>query len=173
MHFAFRVEDFVLMGRTPHKGWLEPMRSEDRDIVHETLARLKLAGYGRRYVTSLSGGELQRVILAQALVQETDVLLLDEPTSHLDVYHQYDFLEHVQRLVADQGRTVVAVFHDLEQAARYARRLIVLDKGTIYASGETNRVLDDSLIARVFHMEAHLALERDVPRITYVRPLSS
>jgi iron complex transport system ATP-binding protein len=171
MQFAFRVEDFVLMGRTPHKQWLDPMSARDRGLVRDTLDRLNLAGYGRRYVTSLSGGELQRVILAQALVQETEVLLLDEPTAHLDVYHQYDFLEHVRRLVVDRGRTIVAVFHDLEQAARYAQRLIVLDSGRVVAAGTTRNVLDNDLIARVFHMEARLSLERDVPRITYLRPL--
>lgn len=151
--FDFTVEDLVLLGRSPHKRWLEGYSRDDRALLARALAGVELSGFADRSVLSLSGGELQRVFLAQAFVQEADLLLLDEPTAHLDVHHQFEFMEHVRGLVA-AGRTVLAVFHDLELAARYADRLVVLREGHVAAAGTPAEVLTEALIASVFRMQA-------------------
>lgn len=153
--FEFSVEELVLLGRAPHKSWLQPYGSEDRALVRRALAQVDLGGFADRSVLSLSGGETQRVFLAQALAQEADLLLLDEPTAHLDVHYQFTFMDQVQSLV-EQGRTVFAVFHDLELAARYADRLLVLQEGRLAAEGAPDDVLTPDLIARVFQMEANV-----------------
>ena len=171
LSFDFAVEELVLLGRTPHKGWLERYGPTDRSAVAHALARVDLAGFSRRSVLSLSGGERQRVFLAQALVQEADLLLLDEPTTHLDVHYQFEFLNVVRNLV-NAGRTVVAVFHDLELAARYADTLLVLQQGRMAATGAPAHVLTEALLAEVFRMEAYLAPASDgTLRISYERPV--
>ena len=153
--FDFTVADLVLLGRSPHKSWLQSYSAADRAQMRDALAHVELNGFADRSVLSLSGGELQRVFLAQALVQEADVLLLDEPTAHLDVHYQFTFMDQVQDLV-EQGRTIVAVFHDLELAARYADRLLVLDDGRLVADGPPAEVLTPGLIAQVFRMQAEV-----------------
>lgn len=171
--FDFTVEDLVLLGRAPHRGWLSRYQSEDRDRVREALKRVDLEGFVDRSVLSLSGGERQRVFLAQALVQEADLLLLDEPTSHLDVQYQFSVLQEVQSLVS-AGRTVITVFHDLERAARYADRLLILDEGRLVADGAPEAVLTPDCIADVFGMEAQVEPRHDGGvRIDYVGPVST
>lgn len=151
--FDFSVQELVLLGRAPHKSWLQSYSAQDRSMVREALTQVDLAGFAERSVLSLSGGELQRVFLAQALVQEADLLLLDEPTSHLDVHYQFAFMEQVAALVA-RGCAVFAVFHDLELAARYADRLLLLDGGRLVADGPPAAVLTPERIAQVFRMDA-------------------
>lgn len=151
--FDFKVEELVLLGRAPHKSWLQSYSTHDRSMVRDALAQVELAGFADRSVLSLSGGELQRVFLAQALVQEADLLLLDEPTSHLDVHYQFAFMEQVEALV-ERGCTIFAVFHDLELAARHAERLMLLDKGRLVADGLPADVLTPDRIGNVFRMEA-------------------
>lgn len=169
--FAFTVEEIVLLGRAPHKGLLSPITSTDRRKAREALARVDLAGFEDRIIHHLSGGEQQRVLLAQALAQEADLLLLDEPTAHLDVHHQYEFTEHVRTLV-DAGRTVVSAFHDLELAARYADHLLVLDHGRLAAQGAPEAVLTPELLASVFRMRAELIALPGAPlRIHYQAPV--
>lgn len=153
--FEFSVEEMVLLGRAPHKRWLQPYGAEDRSLVRRALAQVHLEGFADRSVLSLSGGEMQRVFLAQALAQEADLLLLDEPTAHLDVHYQFTFMDLVKDL-AHQGRTIFAVFHDLELAARYADRLLVLQKGRLAAQGPPGDVLTRDLIASVFNMDARV-----------------
>ncbi|GIV61573.1 ABC transporter ATP-binding protein [Rhodocaloribacter litoris] len=171
--FDFTVEELVLLGRAPHKGWLETDTRADRERVRRALARVDLAGFEKRSMLSLSGGEQQRVFLAQALVQEAELLLLDEPTAHLDVHHQFEFIDHVRGLVR-AGCTVIAAFHDLELAARFADRILVLDRGRLAAAGPPARVLTADLIAGVFRMEARLYPAEDGSlRIHYVGPLAA
>jgi len=169
--FDFTVEEFVLLGRTPHTGWLRSYRHEDRTCVARALREVDLEGFGSRSMLSLSGGELQRAFLAQALAQEAQLLLLDEPTSHLDVRYQYTFMDRVERLVK-RGRTACTVAHDLELAARYADRLLVMSDGRIIADGAPDDVVTPTLIAEVFGMQA--AVDRNPGgslRITYHGPV--
>jgi iron complex transport system ATP-binding protein len=170
--FDFTVEELVLLGRAPHRGWLPSYRAADRERVRSALARVDLEGFADRSVLSLSGGELQRVFLAQALAQEADLLMLDEPTSHLDVHYQFSFMEQVRALV-EAGRTVLTVFHDLERAARYAERLLVLHDRTLVADGPPAGVLTPDCIAEVFRMRARIERPADGPlRIEYRGPVT-
>lgn len=150
--FDFTVRELVALGRSPHVGWLA-RNSPGHNAIHAALAAVDLDGFADRSVLSLSGGERQRAFLAQALLQETPVLLLDEPIAHLDVRYQFQFLDRIRTLV-DEGRTVLAVFHDLEQAARYADRLLLLHNGALTASGPPADVLTPQRIASVFRMDA-------------------
>jgi iron complex transport system ATP-binding protein len=135
--------------------------------VAEALGALDLAALADRPVTHLSGGEQQRVMLAQALAQDAPLLLLDEPTAHLDVRHQ---LEHVTRVhdLAEAGRTVVAAVHDLELAARSAVRLLVLADGHVVADGPPAEVLTPDTLRRAFGVEAEVEAGPDGVRVRYL-----
>lgn len=170
LSFDFTVEELVMLGRAPHRGWLEPFQNGDRSLAREALEQVGMTRYADASVLALSGGERQRVLLAQALVQDTDLLLLDEPTTHLDVHFQYAFMERVRRLV-DDGRMLLVVFHDLQLASRFSDRLLVLHDGTLAADGPPDRVLTDGLLAEVFGMEAHVIEGSDGVHIRYQRPL--
>jgi iron complex transport system ATP-binding protein len=164
--FDFRVEDLVLLGRSPHKNWHSTFNREDRRLATEALDSVDLANLSSRSIHSLSSGEQQRVFLAQALAQEPDVLLLDEPTAHLDIHHRFAFLGHVREYV-ESGRTVVAAFHDLELAAQFADQLIILQQGQVATSGTPGEVLSANVIARVFRV--HATVSEDSGQITGIR----
>lgn len=169
--FDFRVIDLVLLGRAPHKSLLSVYDHADEQRASDALDRLDLAGFEERSFHSLSGGEQQRVFLAQALVQEADLLILDEPTTYLDVHHQFEFMEHVRTLV-DAGKTVIGAVHDLEMAARFADHLMIMDEGSVVGAGRPGDVMTSDLLARVFRMQASVVLPDDGPlRIDYMRPL--
>jgi iron complex transport system ATP-binding protein len=167
LSFDFTVMEFVLLGRSPHHGWLEPFGRSDAERVRAALAQVGLEGFEDRLVTQLSGGEQQRARLAQALVQDASLLLLDEPTAHLDVHHQFELMEYVRDLVS-AGQTVVSAFHDLPFAARFAQRLLVLYQGTVAADGPPQEVLTPRLLKEVFRMEAQV---HTIPEFT-IRYLS-
>ena len=157
---GFRVGELVAMGRLPHaRAWFGST-AEDDEAVERALVdadALELAG---RTADELSGGERQRVLVAMALAQEPQLLLLDEPTLHLDLAHQLAVLETIRRLRAQRGIAVVAVLHDLALAAAVAPRVAVLDRGRLVADGAPSAVLSPGLIRRVFNVEAeevHLA----------------
>ncbi len=160
--FDFLVRDYIMLGRLPHKGWLENENQDDVARVDAVLQALDLETLADRAIPSLSGGERQRVLLAQALVQETETLLLDEPTSHLDVYHQFDLLKRLKKLVA-AGKTVVVVFHDLMMAARFTDTLLALKDGRLVAAGATRKILTKELIRDTFNMAATLSYPEDAP----------
>lgn len=166
--FDFTVHDYVMMGRTPHKGWLEGENATDRSLVKQIVKDLDLEHLVDRTLPSLSGGERQRVVLAQAMVQDTAVLLLDEPTSHLDIYHQFDLLKRIRRFV-EAGKTVLVVFHDLSMAARFTDALLVLKDGRLVAQGKTSDVLNAQLIKDVFRMSATVdTSSNNLPHIQFL-----
>jgi iron complex transport system ATP-binding protein len=150
------VADYVLLGRTAHLPYLGVEGDDDRRIVAETLARLNLTDLAGRAVSTLSGGEQQRVVLARALAQQTPVLLLDEPTSALDIGHRQQVLELVDALRREYLLTVFAAMHDLTLAAQYADHLILLDRGRIVAAGAPRQVLTADRIAAHFGAEVHV-----------------
>ena len=164
--FDFRVEDLVLMGRSPHKPWHTVFNQDDRRLAAAALKSVDLAEFSSRSIHSLSSGERQRVFLAQALAQEPDILLLDEPTAHLDIHHRFAFLGHVREYV-ESGRTVVAAFHDLELAAQFSDQILVLKQGRVEAVGTPTTVLTAEVIARVFRVDA--TVSKDGNAITGVR----
>jgi iron complex transport system ATP-binding protein len=152
--FEFPVHDIVLMGRYPH---IARFRFENKNDYKKTESVMKNTGVyslRERAATELSGGEKQRVIIARALAQEPRILLMDEPTSHLDISHQLEVLDLVKNLVRDHGLMVVGVFHDFFMATRYCDRLIMLHKGRIISEGAVEDVLSEKNFADVFGVEA-------------------
>ena len=159
------VVDYVLLGRTPHRGVFAGDSPRDLEVVAATLDRLDLSGFDQRELTSLSGGERQRVVLARALAQETPILLLDEPTTALDLGHQQDVLELVDELRRSSGTTIIATVHDLTLAARYGDRVAMLSRGRIVDQGAPADVLTADAIADIFDARVRVLSEEDGPVI--------
>jgi iron complex transport system ATP-binding protein len=157
--FSFTVEEFILMGRYPHRGRLEPLKSYDFKIAEEVIALFDITPYRKRRVSSLSGGELQRVVLAQGLAQEPELLLLDEPTSHLDIGHQIRIMDLIRSLNKQKGLTVIAILHDLNLASYYCDTLVLLKEGKIFTSGPTENVLTYQNIEHVY--DTTVVVEKD------------
>jgi iron complex transport system ATP-binding protein len=144
------VADYVLLGRTPHVGLLQAPSTADRDICASVLTRLGLASYAGRTLGTLSGGELQRLVLSRALAQQAPVLLLDEPTSALDLGRRIDAMELVDELRIERGLTVVTVVHDLTLAGQFADTLALLHEGRLVSVGTPADVLRDDVLAEVY-----------------------
>ncbi|GAA2944518.1 ABC transporter ATP-binding protein [Kitasatospora cinereorecta] len=150
------VADLVSRGRYPHQGLLRQWSPEDERIVVESMASTGVGELADRYVDELSGGQRQRVWIAMALAQQTPLLLLDEPTTYLDIQHQIDVLDLCAELHETQGRTLVAVLHDLNHAARYATHLIALREGEIVAEGAPGDIVTAELVEEVFGMRCQI-----------------
>ncbi|MEU8097571.1 ABC transporter ATP-binding protein [Streptomyces rubiginosohelvolus] len=150
------VADLVARGRYPHQGLLRQWSPEDERVVNESMESTGVAELAERYVDELSGGQRQRVWIAMALAQQTPLLLLDEPTTYLDIQHQIDVLDLCAELHETQGRTLVAVLHDLNHAARYATHLIAMRDGAIVAEGAPSDIVDAELVERVFGMRCQV-----------------
>ncbi len=148
------VADLVARGRQPHQHWWSPWSDEDEAAVTTALTQAGITDLADRDVESLSGGQRQRVWVAMALAQRTDLLLLDEPTTFLDVAHQVEVLDLLTRLVREGRRTVVAVLHDLNQAARYADHLVAMKDGRVVSEGPPGDVVDAGLVLDVFGLHS-------------------
>jgi iron complex transport system ATP-binding protein len=149
--FDYSVEEIVAMGRYPYQGFFSGESGEDRAVIEKVIDRLDLKKFRDRPVQSLSGGEYQRVLLARVLVQQTHILLLDEPGNHLDLKHQ-TLLLGLLREEVNNGKTVVAVLHDLNQAMLYADKGILLNEGECVGMGKPSEFLNTSLIKDVFEV---------------------
>lgn len=163
------VGDYTLLGRTPH---LSPLGAEGhRDVAaaHAALVRLDLLDFTGRVLSTLSGGERQRVFIARALAQSAPVLLLDEPTTALDVGHQQQVLELVDRLRHEQALTVVSTMHDLTLAGQYADRLVLLDAGTVVAAGTAAEVLTEGNLRRYYGASVRIVADGDRPVVVPAR----
>jgi iron complex transport system ATP-binding protein len=167
------VADLVARGRYPHQSWVRQWSRDDEAVVAEALEWTDMAELADRPVDALSGGQRQRAWISMALAQGTDLLLLDEPTTYLDLAHQMDVLELVGRLHAERGRTVAVVLHDLNLAARYAQRLVAMKDGVLVASGTPAQVLTEELLADVFDLEARIVPDpvTGTPMVVPVRRL--
>ncbi|WP_173877768.1 ABC transporter ATP-binding protein [Streptomyces sp. 3214.6] len=150
------VADLVGRGRYPHQGILRQWSAEDERVVQESMAQTGVTELAGRYVDELSGGQRQRVWIAMALAQQTPLLLLDEPTTYLDIQHQIDVLDLCAELHEEQGRTLVAVLHDLNHAARYATHLIALRGGEVIAQGAPEDVVTARLVQEVFGLRCQV-----------------
>lgn len=157
------VEDLVARGRYPHQGVLKQWSDADGRAVALALKRANVLDLADRNVSDLSGGQRQRVWIAMALAQETPILLLDEPTTYLDIAHQVEVLNLARELQRD-GFTVVVVLHELNLAFRYATNLIVMREGSIVAQGEVNDIVTAELIERVYGLPCRLIIDPIVER---------
>ena len=161
------VAEYVLLGRTPHIGYFAAEGTADRRAAASALDRLELSSFAERPLGSLSGGEVQRVVLARALAQEAPILLLDEPTTALDLGRQQQALELIDALRTD-GLTVVSTMHDLTLAGQYAARLLLLDRGVVVAEGTPEEVLSVANLSA--HYDARVRVVQDEDGI-FVLPL--
>jgi len=163
------VREYVLLGRTPHLGLLGRPGASDRGAVGEAIARLDLDRLADRRLDALSGWERQRAVLARALAQGAPVLLLDEPTTALDVGRQQEVLELVGELRTERGLTVLGAMHDLTLAGQYADRLALLDGGRLVGEGWPAEVLTETLIARHYRARVHVTEVDGVPVVLPAR----
>ncbi|WP_276270863.1 ABC transporter ATP-binding protein [Haloarcula litorea] len=167
---SITVEKLVEHGRYPHRGFFESLTDADRAAIDRAIELAGVDHLRDRQVGSLSGGQKQLVWVAVVLAQETDVLLLDEPTTFLDLRHQLQVMDIVETLRDESDITVLLVLHDLEQAARYADHVVALDGGEVYARGPPEDVVTEELLADVFGVEADVESTETGPRVT---PLSA
>jgi iron complex transport system ATP-binding protein len=164
---AITVTDLVGRGRYPHQGWFRRWTPEDDAAVARALAATDTLDLAERPVDELSGGQRQRVWIAMALAQETDLLLLDEPTTFLDINHQVEVLDLLTDLVRTGGRTIVVVLHDLNLACRYADHIVAMKAGQIVAEGRPVEVMTENVVRDVFGMASRIVVDpvSDTPMI--------
>ncbi|MDO5031191.1 ABC transporter ATP-binding protein [Corynebacterium sp.] len=166
------VGDLVGRGRTPHQGLLGRWSQEDYDVVAESMDATGVTELAERPIDELSGGQRQRVWIAMALAQRTDILLLDEPTTYLDIKHQLDILDLVCELNEKRGTTIVMVIHDLNMAARYSHELIALRGGAVRAQGSPREVITEDTVRDVFGIES-VIIDDPVSGLPAVMPRST
>ncbi len=152
--FGFTVLEMVLMGRTPHLRRLQRAGEQDLEVALSSLNKTDMLALKDRNIMELSGGERQRAVIARALAQEPDLLLLDEPDSHLDIGHQIEIFDLLQELNAVQKLTLLCVSHDLNLASTYARKLILMQSGRLVASGSPKEILTPDLLKSVYGINA-------------------
>lgn len=156
-NFDFIVKDVVLMGRSPHKKLMERDNEVDFQIVDEALEMVGMKEYAYRQFSTLSGGEQQRIILARALAQQTDILILDELTNHLDINYQLQLLKTVSSL----DKTVVAAFHDLNIAAMFCDRIFAMKDGVIVEEGKVEEVITQEIIKKIYNVSSKVEKDQE------------
>ncbi|SCK03881.1 Probable siderophore transport system ATP-binding protein YusV [uncultured Clostridium sp.] len=154
INYEFKVYDIVMMGRVPHKGRFEGYNSEDKDRVKKAMKKADIWKFRDKLVTELSGGELQRVIAARALAQDTDIILLDEPTSHLDLQYQIEFLKIFKDICND--KVIIAVLHDLNLVSLFSDEIIMLKDGEVIDIGEADKVMTKENIKKVYNIDVDI-----------------
>ncbi len=164
---AFSVWETVLLGRAPHLNFLGQLSKQDEEIARQALKQVDGLDLINRRMGELSGGEQQRVLLARALAQQASVLLLDEPTTHLDLHHQMGLLERVKELAVEQKLTVLLALHDLNLAARYADKVVLLSEGRLVLSGLPREVLKAEVLSQVYQWPVQVREHpfKDVPLV--------
>lgn len=169
--FGFKTREIVAMGRTPHLGRFSPESAKDKEIINRAMGETETLDFAERLVTELSGGERQRVHLARALAQETELILLDEPTSNLDLTHQFEALQLIKNLTA-QGKTALAAIHDLSLAARFCDRLVLISGGRIQTDGAPSEVLTEESLLEYFALRARVRTDEETGAMI-IYPLGS
>jgi len=168
INFPYTVREIVSMGRFPFLGTFQNESKDDKNIINIAMEKTGVFNLAERPVTELSGGERQRVMIARALAQTPSVLILDEPTSSLDINYQIDILDTIKLLNRDEHITIIMVAHDLNLACQYSDRLLLLSKGSVYASGTPCDVITEENIYNVFSLHVNIDKEpsRGFPRIS-------
>ncbi|WP_020407125.1 ABC transporter ATP-binding protein [Hahella ganghwensis] len=150
------VYQLVQQGRYPHQGWLQQWSEEDERVVNRALKSTDMHELMHRTVDSLSGGQRQRAWIAMTLAQDTNILLLDEPTTYLDLTHQIEILDLLYDLNERENKTIVMVLHDLNLACRYAHHIVAVNNRTVYTQGLPERVITEKTVKDVFHLDCHI-----------------
>lgn len=150
------VRELVMLGRYPYQKMFCPPSSDDQNAVNTALEQTEISAFANQALGKLSGGQRQRAWIAMVLAQQSEILLLDEPASYLDLAHQYELLKLVKQLNREQGKTIVMVLHDLNQAIEIADQLVLLKEGRLVAQGSPEVVLSESLIEEVFGLRCYL-----------------
>ena len=156
IHFPYQVRDLVMMGRHPYIGRFSSPSDMDYQVVDQVADQADIRGFMDSPVTELSGGERQRVMFARALAQETPVLILDEATSNLDINHSLSLLNRVREGALTKGKTVIAVFQDINLASLFCDSLIFMKKGAVHAQGKVSEMLDRQVIREVYDVDSHV-----------------
>jgi len=151
------VEQLVRQGRYPHQNWLQSWAEEDERLVNKALADTNMTEFASRSIDALSGGQRQRAWIAMALAQDTNILLLDEPTTYLDLTHQIEILDLLFELNLVHKTTILMVLHDLNLAARYAHKMIAIKDGAVFCQGAPEDILDHEMVKAVFDMECYIS----------------
>lgn len=170
--YEFTVEDIVLMGRHPYKGRFQKENENDYKIVNEALKMTNTLHLKDRVITEISGGERQRVIIAKALAQKPSIILLDEPTSHLDINHQIEILNLLKRLNKETGTTIVIVIHDINLASRYSDEIIMLNEGEILGMGSPEKVITKNNIEFAYELKVEIEKNKYTNSL-YLTPISN
>ncbi len=167
-HFGlnFRVFDVVAMGRYPYLGPFQPLSAGDQEAIRQAVASAELEGLKQRLIHTLSSGERQRAVIARALAQSPKILLLDEPTSHLDLYHQHSIMELLRVLNAG-GISVIIVNHDLNIASQYCDRLVLIHEGRVFGEGTPREIITEDVIRKVYNIRCAVVdhPEKKVPQV--------
>ncbi|NOU93702.1 ATP-binding cassette domain-containing protein [Paenibacillus sp. LMG 31456] len=150
------VSELVSYGRFPHQKGFGSLSKEDREVIQWAIEVTGMTDFNDRPVDQLSGGQRQRAWIAMALAQKTDILFLDEPTTFLDMAHQLEVLKLLQKLNAEEGRTIIMVVHDLNHASRYAQHMVAIQKGQVVSEGAPEQVMTQEVLRRVFSIEADI-----------------
>ena len=166
--FSFTVREIVMMGRTPHLGALRFEGARDRSIVEKAMEVTGTLDLKDRYIQEISGGERQRVLIARALAQEPEIILLDEPTAYLDLKHQVALFELIKSLNRKEQLTVIAATHDVNLASQYCDRIVLLNKGSIHALGTPWEVITEDIVGEVYETDVFVDAnpQTGVPRMT-------
>lgn len=166
--YEFTVLDIVMMGRSPYKRRFEDFNIEDEKVAQKYMEVTNTWGLKDKFITELSGGEAQRVIAARALSQETDIILLDEPTSHLDIQYQIEFLNIFKRLKSD--KIIISVLHDLNLASIFSDEIILINKGLVESIGNPWEVINKENIKRVYNLTVEV-FENPISKCPYIIPV--
>lgn len=154
-----KVEELISYGRFPHRRNVSTLSSKDIEVIEWAMAITKTTAFRDREIAQLSGGQRQKVWLAMALAQETDILLLDEPTTYLDLAHQLEVLKIVERLYKEHNCTIVMVLHDINHAARFSHELIAMKNGEIVKVGSPETILSKDVLEKVFNIDARIMVD--------------
>ncbi|MCD6356450.1 MAG: ABC transporter ATP-binding protein [Anaerolineaceae bacterium] len=165
---SFIVQEVVMMGRTPYMNWLGRASHKDKAVVEKVMAQTDITGFRDRLCGELSAGERQRVILARALAQQTPLLLMDEPTAHLDLRYQIEFLKMVKKLSNDENKTVLIAMHNLNLAARFGDFALAMKEGKAAAYGQLNKIMRPQMLSDIYGLpiEVHYFNSKRSPFIT-------
>jgi iron complex transport system ATP-binding protein len=166
IHFSFTVRDIVAMGRMPFQSMLGGETHEDLDIIDSAMEQTGVMKFADRHINTMSGGERQRVIIARAIAQTPKIILMDEPTLHLDISMQFDALNLVYKLSREKGLTVVIVSHDMAMVARYCDRIVMLRDHRIHALGTPEEVMTPENMKAVFNVDAELIFDEKIGKHT-------